>query len=291
MAGGDPGESRRGRRWLAGALVFVVLAFCVLVVLKRDAVRSRYWAYCLRHADSDSSWQLYASALCNAGAGARWGISVLLEDEASAHRKIGVLALANIDAPWAREALIERLRDPDGEVRMLASVTLGRGDGDLALIERLGDAVRAGSAAAAQAAGLTLARLGTPEALGELRVLAQASLPAGKRAGLIDALELLRQPGCVEPLLGMLGDARPCGQARYADGVTRDALAGAVVEGAAGGSEPPRARPVDEPVGLRAAAALNRISGLAVAYSPEMAPVERAAARRVWQQWAEEARE
>lgn len=260
---------------------------CLAALVFRAPLRARYWAWQVASTSDLTQRSLYLAALCNAGDAGRWGTHALLNSDDADTRQYGVLVLHHVRTPWARAALLERLRDADADVRRLAAVGLAM-HGEESVIPALRALYRAKDATAATAACVALEYLGTPAAVAALDTLAAEPADVPHRAALVDTLAGIGARDCVPALLRLLDDHRPCDLPPRADALARRVLRGLQAEGdALAWSAPVGSQPVSQTIAERAAGALRRITGLTKTFSSTDDPEEQAKARRAWADWYE----
>jgi aminopeptidase N len=104
-------------------------------------------------------------------------------------------ALGELGGEIARQALLLSLKQPDSHVRTAAVVALGQFPQDAAISDALLEVMRHDDSYAAQAAAARdLGRLGTPQALSELKAAIAAKPSAYVMAGLLEGLSHINDP-------------------------------------------------------------------------------------------------
>lgn len=279
-------KPRRGpRRLLPLLMVGLTAAACVTALVFRTHLRGRYWAARLAETDDPAERALLVTALCNAGEAGHWGTAVLLDSERAELRQLGAVVLHHTRTAWGRERLMALLSDEDEATRELAALGLAL-YGDESVIPSLQTLYREAAPATAQAACLALARLATPACVTALAELADAPADADRRAALVDALAVIGQPECVPPLLELLGDQRTAALPPHAARALE-----ALREGRAGPTTTSApASAATKTVAERAAAALQRITGLTPPFSAALSAEQQEAAQRQWRAWYEQKR-
>jgi HEAT repeat protein len=280
---GQP-ASRRGSR-AAWIMVALTAAACLVALFFRTPLRSRYWAGRIAATTDPAERALYLTALCNAGEGAWWGITALLDSDRADVREYGMVVLQHVKSPRANQRLLAALHDTDDAVRELAALGLAI-QGDNTIIPALTQLYARGDVRAAQSACLALARLGTQDAIAALSQWAAQPAEPTWRAALVDALEALGSPACVPPLIQLLSDHRACDVPPHGALPTRDVLAGVAAEGAVGA--PPaltESQAAGQTIAERAAAALEHITGLHPPFSSTLPADQQAAAAAEWSSW------
>ena len=275
----------------AGLALAVTLLACVGALLFRTPLRSRYWAWQVARSASPDGRAAALTLLCNAGDAGRWGTATLLASSDPELRQYGVVVLHHVRSDWSRRRLLDRLTDPDADVRELAALGLAI-HRDPAALPELRRLYCAGDSAAAGAACLALERMGTPEAEAALAELAGQWVEAASRAALIDALESVGSVRCAAALLKLLDDHRPCTVATRAErflerfaplAAAHGLVDGAMLQAATRPSAPRRPGTIAE----RAAAALAGLTGLGPSFASDMSEEERETAASVWRAWLE----
>lgn len=270
-------------------MIAVTLLACLAALVFRTPLRSRYWAWQVVEARGVAERAAPLTQLCNAGNAGRWGTETLLAHPEPEIRQFGVLVLQHVRSDWSRRRLVQMLTDRDEAVTELAALGLAI-HGDASCIPELEQLYTRQDALTASAACMALERLGTPEAVAAMAVLAAQPASVAHRAALVDALAAVGTSDCVAPLLGLLSDHRPCEVATRADRLL-ERLA-PLAAGIGLGEVPipePSSRPATEPashtIAERAAAALGRITGLSPPFTSDMSPEQREDAARVWRDW------
>jgi hypothetical protein len=272
-------------------MVLLTAMACLVAILLRTPIRSRYWAWQVARSSSAGQRAMYVTLLCNAGDGGRWGTSALLEHPEAEVRQFGVLVLHHVHGDWARKRLLRLLRDPDEGVRELAALGLAI-HGDEAVIRELKQMYLSSDHTAATTACVALGRIATPWAVAALTELAGQPADADRRAALADALDAIGTADCVPALLELLADERSCTPPGRAVRLALEALRGLQAERPA--SLPasltlPDRLPVSETgpatVAEQAAAALKRITGLTPPFSLDLPDGQKQQARRQWAEW------
>lgn len=261
---------------------------CGAALLFRVPIQARLWAQRVIAAADAAERAAYLTLLCNAGDDARWGVATLLAHGDPAMRQHGVVVLHHIRRPWSRERLTAALLDSDAIVSELAAVGLAI-HGDDGVTPRLVEIFRSGAPEAARAASVALGRLATPAAMRALAQLAAAPLDVPRAAALIDALEAADRPEAVPILIQFLTDERACSIPSRAEQRAVEALSGVGLGGAgaalAAGPLGESELTAPRTVAARAAAALDRVSGLTVPFSTSMPAAARTAAIEAWRRW------
>jgi HEAT repeat protein len=285
------GEKPSGRSgYRAGTvMIAVTLLACLAALVFRTPLRSRYWAWQVVEARGVAERAAPLTHLCNAGNAGRWGTETLLAHPEPEIRQFGVLVLQHVRSDWSRRRLVQMLTDPDETVTELAALGLAI-HGDASCIPELRRLYAGQDALTASAACMALERLATPEAVAAMAALAAQPASVAHRAALVDALAAVGTSDCVAPLLGLLSDHRPCEIATRADRLL-ERLTPVVAESGFGAVSPaePASRPATEPashtIAERAAAALERITGLSPPFASDMRPEQQEGAARVWRDW------
>lgn len=277
----------RNANRLAVVMIVITGAACVAALFLRTPLRSYYWASRVIESPDVAEQAVYLTALCNAGEAGRWGTSRLLGHESEAARAAGVIVLQNVRSAWSASRLMEMLSDRSRHVRELATLGLAI-HGDESVIPRLREMFNTGDEATVGAACVALQRLATPGSIATLTELADADATIVQRAHLIDALGGIATAECVPALVNMLNDHRRCSIPTRASQLALDALSRSDELRALGGgmtSEP--SEPPPETVAERAAAALERITGIDSAFTSELNEAERNESARRWLAWLE----
>jgi hypothetical protein len=267
----------------------LTLAACLVTLLVRTPLQARYWAWRVAAAEDDATRDQYLGALASAGAAGSWGISALLSDARAEVRQYGVLTLQHVTGAWSDAQLLAAIDDPDADIRRLAAAGLGmqsRPDVVPALVALYRD----GDSAAAEAACLALAHIGSAEAIAALNELAGEDADVGRRAAVLDALRMLSRPACVPGLLAFLEDRREAAVAPLFAALQARAVALLAGRGYRAAEAQPAAVP--EALAARAARVLEVITGVDAGFAIDGSAEERAAARARWARWyAEQAGE
>lgn len=285
MSTGSPQFPPRRRPWGAYLAVVIAALLCVTALLFRAPLLARYWAWRVAHTSSLTERAAYIGALCRAGAAAQWGAAALLANDDPEVRQYGIVLLQGLKTCWARERLLDHMTDPDANVRHLAAVGLAL-RGDDAVLPTLKQLYQCGDVPAARTACVALEYLGTSEAMRVLEELAAEPVEAERRAALVDALAGIGRAGCVPGLVGLLSDERVCDVSSPTEEAGRRVWSGVQAEGHfAGVASLPATRPSGQTIAERAAAALERITGLHGANWASSSPEARAAAGHQWLEW------
>ncbi len=269
----EPARDTAKRRRACRTIVLPIgltLVLCAAALSQRMELRARYWAWRLAHSNDPAEQAALASAICNAADQARWGIAALLDDSDAGVRQFGVVALQAVSTAWARQALLERLADPDQDVRELAALVLARRNDPQAVTPLQNLVLQQPDLDAAQAAAEALARMPGETAEAALLALVEARLDADRRAILVDALELRGTSPAALALLEMLGDQRPCRRPPIERRLIDRLAPWLQARGVAPASAP--APPADadrDTVALRAARALVRLTGIGAGLSSQ----------------------
>jgi len=210
---------------------------------------------------------------------------MLLNSRNPADRRDAARVLEWMPGAWARERLLELLRDPDDEVREAAEGALGFRHED-AVIPTLKSYYQCADTNVALSACAVLSYLRTPEAIRVLTGLAGEEADVDRRAGLVDALDSVGTPACVPALLRLLDDHRLCDQPslverhllRVWQRIRTDPRVPALATLA---TSAPRRQTIAE----RAAAALRRITGLELPFTSDAPEPQRREYHRVWEEW------
>ncbi len=273
-----------------GPLIAIALTLvgCASAILFRAPLRARWHAARLAAADTPAERAALLQALIAADDAARWGVSALLAASAAENRQYGVLVLHHLRSDWARERLLDALRDADPAVRRLAAVGLAI-HGDERVVPALRTLYRDSEPGSAAAACLALARLGTPTAVAALTQLASEPADVIRRAAVIDALGEIGAAACVPPLLALLDDERHCDAPAPDEEMAARALAALHAEGRALAASQPISAFRPRTVAERAAAALHRITrrGSPTAWM-DLEASARAECRAEWSEWLRE---
>jgi hypothetical protein len=263
----------------------LTLGACLVALLLRTPLQARYWAWRVAAAEDDATRDQYLGALASAGAAGSWGINALLSDERAEVRQYGVLALQHVTGSWSDAQLLVAIDDPDADIRRLAAAGLGM-QSRPGVVPTLVAVYRDGDAAAAEAACLALAHVGSDEAIAALNALAGGEADVGRRAAVLDALRMVGRPACVPGLLAFLDDRRDAAVAPLFAALQARAVALLVGQGYRAAETQPAAAP--EALDSRAARALQVITGVDAGFDLEGSADERAAARATWARWYEE---
>lgn len=265
-------------------MIALTATACLLAILFRTPVRSRYWAWRIERSQTPDQQVVYVNLLLNAGAAAHWGTTVLLEHADVALREYGVLILGTDPGDWSRQRLLSALADPVESVRNLATMSLAR-HRDESVVPQLETIYRSGNDDAAASACLALARIAKPSAFDALARFASEPAGACRRADLVDALAIIRTTKCVPLLLSMLADHRRCAAAPRLERRQMELLRKLQAGGAVDATREWATPGTDQSVAERAADVLVRITGLDPAFSSELPESERQRAEAQWANW------
>lgn len=297
MAPLTDGKPPRASRYRAGlVLIALTAAVCLAALLFRTPLRSRFWAWQIVQARHVAQRVAPLTCLCNAREGGRWGTEALLSHRDPEIRQYGLVVLQHVKSDWSRRRSLEMFADPSSAVREMAALALAF-QGDNAAVPELERLYAGQDSAAAAAACLALARLGTPEAATALTNLVRVRpgsdrlndgelADVNRRAALVDALATLGGAQCAAALFELLDDCRPC------DLPTRDErllaqLAPLAAERGliqAPATQPPT-RPGPHTIADRAAAALARITQLNPGFTCDLPQAQREDAVGLWRDW------
>jgi len=273
------------RPWAAYTAVAITAAACVAALLFRGPLLARYWAFRLMHAETPALRSSCLGVLCRLAPSAHGAVKMLLNSRNPADRRDAARVLEWMPGAWARERLLELLRDPDDEVREAAEGALGFRHED-AVIPTLKSYYQCADTNVALSACAVLSYLRTPEAIRVLTGLAGEEADVDRRAGLVDALDSVGTPACVPALLRLLDDHRLCDQPslverhllRVWQRIRTDPRVPALATLA---TSAPRRQTIAE----RAAAALRRITGLELPFTSDAPEPQRREYHRVWEEW------
>lgn len=295
----------RRRISIAGVLIVVTAALCLLAVAFRNDIRSRYWAYRLATTSSLTERAGYLNLLIHAADAAHWGVVTLAQDRRPEIRQFAALAVQTTRTGWSREVLYRLLFDEDPGVRDLAVLALAaqRDEAALEHLERMYRADQSETALPARTACAGLQRFGDRRALAVLLELADIPAPACARAALIDALSEYRAAAAVPALVRLLEDHRRCAAPSYHEELALRALGGigaaeladaltehrAQATAAATPGDPAATQPAPAGAGRtvaeRAAEALGGITGRRPLFASDLDPAQRQLAREQWEAW------
>ncbi|MFH1745636.1 MAG: HEAT repeat domain-containing protein [Planctomycetota bacterium] len=256
-------RQKRGSR-LALVMIALTAVACIVALLFRTPIRSRYWAARIVRSQDPAERAVYLTALCNTGDSGWWGTGVLLSSAEAEIRQYGMVVLHNVCSTWSQAALFAGLDDEDQGVRELAALGLAI-HGDDAVVPTLREMYVRGDDGAATSACVALERLGTPTAVDALVELACEPASVVRRAALVDALGGIGEPACVPGLVELLADERACDVPPRADQLSQAVVAQLLVAGELGevtsepSTRPGRPGHPGRTIAERAAAALERI--------------------------------
>lgn len=270
--------ARRAPRFSLGmGLILVTLIVCGAALVFRGPLRARYWAEKLDRSHDPHERARFAAALASAGVDAAWGVERLLRSPSGESRQFAALLLQSHPSTWARDRLMTLLTDADDGVRELAALALAM-RGDELMIPRLEELYASGDARSAAAACVALERLGTAAAIAALDRLSRRPAEVEARAALVDALDGIRQCACGPVLLKLLSDERAGDIPTRAERQAERLLLRAIISAPPPASAPPRT------IATRAAAALERLTGIRQQGTDE---ASRDAAATAWRRWVE----
>jgi len=282
-------ETRGRRRWArpswSTVLIVLTAGLCVAALALRTELRSVLWARRIIGTTDPAGRARYLTALCRGGDRAHWGIRRLLTDERAEVRQYGVLALQHVHTKWSRANLLHCLDDHDASIRALAALGLAI-HGDASVIPVLQETYRTGAENEAVAACLALQRMGGGAAGEALVALAPVRAASNARGALADALGFTSSAESGRALLELLSDHRPCSTPPFDEMIAEPIfdLARAKEPEAWLATTRASSRPAARTVAERAAASLNRLTGVAVDFSSDMSSEEQADAAAQWRE-------
>jgi len=273
------------RPWAAYTAVAITAAACIAALLFRGPLLARYWAFRVMRAETPLLRARCLEVLCALAPSAHWAVTALLNSENPADRRDAAEVLRDMPGAWARERLLELLRDPDDMIREAAEEALIiRHESEV--IPTLKSYYQCADIDVALRACDLLVSLRTPEAVRVLTELTYEEADADRRVGLVDALKYVGTPACVPGLLRLLEDDRVSDQPSLVERkvlrafgrIRADARVPALATLA---TSAPRRQTIAE----RAAAALGQITGLELPFRSDAPEPERREYHRRWEEW------
>jgi hypothetical protein len=178
--------ARAGTRWFWLAIIIMVAGF-VIVVVERDRIRARWWAWRLARTTDLTEQGHYLGLVMGVGEAGVGAVDSLSRDERPEVRALAVVALAKLDGEQGVAGLRRLLADEDADVAESAGVSLAFLKDQQGLRPLL-DAVEHGSPTAAVAAVAALPRIASPMALAALCRAASGHADARVRAQAVESL-------------------------------------------------------------------------------------------------------
>ncbi|NOX59876.1 MAG: HEAT repeat domain-containing protein [Planctomycetes bacterium] len=283
----DP--SHKAGSWRTPILIIVgmVIAF-VFVVVYRQEIRVRWWAYRLGRVSDVADRMAYLELLASAGELSLPVADKLIQDPDAGNRSFGIVLLNALKGDEVERLLVVACNDRDASNRRSAILGLSMRR-SVKTVERLADLIDELDSDSAMFVVSRLVGIDFPESFARLSRVARSHVDVGVRAQAIDALGQWSGRGgsrrTVDVLIECLSDDAVFGGLTATESMAQEALAFAAPH-QVGSNGAAVVRHPGDTNGERACRVLRSLTGKSFAFL-EADKADRLSAIRRWRAWYE----